>query len=120
MVPAHRGMGPRTPEELEALLEDGLVMREREAVIALFDERAVLIVDPSPPARGHAEIGRLALAAWGDDRPYLAGPQRIVQAREIALIVTENGMNVARRRGDGTWSYTIVVSGETSLKGANP
>jgi hypothetical protein len=110
MSPVPRGTGARTPEELEALLEDGLLMREREAVVALFDESAVLIPDHAPPARGHAAIGRSALAAWSNDRPYLADPHRIVQARDIALIVTAHGINVARRGRDGTWRYAIVVA----------
>jgi hypothetical protein len=115
-----RDIGARTPEELEALLEDGLLMRERQTLTALFDESAVLIVDHAPPARGHAAIGRLALEAWGHDRPYLANPRCVVQARDIALVVNDHGINVARRRGDGTWRYTIVlVSGDTSSKGAH-
>ncbi len=57
MSPAHPGIGARTPEDLEALLEDGLLMREPEAVIALFDESAVLMVGHAPPARGDRLIG---------------------------------------------------------------
>ena len=40
------------------------------------------------------------------DREALA---ELLQARDSALIVADRGINVARRRRDGTWRYAIAV-----------
>jgi hypothetical protein len=101
--------GARTPEELETLLEDALVVRDRAALAALFEEGATLIARESRSARGGDEIVGLALATWDGDRVYVADPWRVVQARDIALVVAERGVNVARRGRDGAWRYAIVV-----------
>ena len=103
--------GARTPEELETLLEDALVIRDRDALLALFEGGAVLVVGDERPACGGEEIGRRALSAWDGDRTYVADPRRVMQARDIALIVAGRGINVARRDRDGTWRYAIVLQG---------
>jgi hypothetical protein len=101
--------GPRTPEELETLLEDALVMRDRDALAALFAAGATLVTPNAPPARGTTAIARLALATWGGAHPFVADPRRVVVAREVALVVGEHGLTVARRGGDGAWRYAIVL-----------
>jgi hypothetical protein len=100
--------GARTPEELETLFEDALVMRDREALAELFEVGAVLLAGDGPPARGGKEIAGLSLAMWDGDRAYVADPQYVIQVRDIALIVAEQGINVVRRGGDGAWRYVIV------------
>jgi ketosteroid isomerase-like protein len=104
--------GARTPEELEALFEDALVRHDAAAVSAMFAEGAVL----APPteartgaARGRAEIGRLAAALVAADRTYVAAPRRVVQARDIALVLADGAINVARRQSDGAWVYAIAL-----------
>ena len=77
--------GARTPEELETLFEDALLVRDRQALAALFEAGAVLVAGDGPPARGGAAIARLALAMWAGDGAYVADPRRVVQARDIAL-----------------------------------
>ena len=101
--------GARTPEELETLFEDALVIRDREALAELFEERAVLVAGDERPACGGEEIARLALATWEGDHTYVADPRRVTQARDIALIVAERGINVVRRGCDGDWRYAIVL-----------
>ena len=101
--------GARTPEELETLLEDALVIRDHEALAELFEECAMLVADHERTAHGGEEIVRLAMATWAGDHTYVADPQRVMQARDIALIVTERGSNVAHRDRDGTWRYAIVL-----------
>ena len=101
--------GARTPEELETLFEDTLVIRDREALLDLFEAGAVLVVGDDRPARGGEAIARLALAVWDGDRTYVADPRRVMQARDVALVIAESGVNVARRRRDGTWRYAVVL-----------
>lgn len=100
--------GARTPEELETLLEDALLLRDRAALVALFEDQAVLVAGDERSACGGAAIAQLALAMWVGDHTYVADPQRILQARDTALIIAERGVNVACRGTDGTWCYTIM------------
>jgi hypothetical protein len=99
--------GARTPEELEALLEDAFVIRDPEAVAELFEDGAVLGDGPRE-ARGADQIARLAGDMWEGERTYLADPRRVVQARDTGLIVTERAINVVRR-GSGGWRYAIAL-----------
>jgi Domain of unknown function (DUF4440) len=101
--------GARTPEELELLLEDAFVTRDREALAGLFEEGAVLDTGGTRQACGGKEIGQVAEAMWRADRRYLADPQQILQARDTALVVAERSISVVRRGGDGTWRYAISL-----------
>jgi len=89
--------GARTPEELEQLLEDALVVRDPAALSALFEDGAVLLRSGAP--------GEL----WARDLTYVAEPRRVVQARATALVVAEHGVSVARRNAGGTWRYAISL-----------
>jgi ketosteroid isomerase-like protein len=101
--------GARTPEELETLFEDAFVTRDRAAITRLFEEGAVLVADEeAEEARGGAEIAQFATAMWNRDLTYLADPNRILQARDTALVVAQSGINVVRRT-DGTWRYAISL-----------
>jgi ketosteroid isomerase-like protein len=102
--------GARTPEELEALLEDAFVTRDAEALSGMFAENAVLMIGEGPgAARSAKEIGRLATALWEGDRTYVAEPRRVVQARDTALVLAERAINVVHRGSDGAWRYTIAL-----------
>jgi hypothetical protein len=98
----------RTPEELEALLEDAFVVRDRDAVAELFEDRAVLVRDRRE-ARGCDEIARWAREMWAHGRTYLAEPRRVLQARDTGLVLTPHGINVVRRGSDGAWRYAIAL-----------
>jgi hypothetical protein len=111
-------VGARTPEELETLFEDALVLGDRAALASLFVGPAVLAVNDESAVRGD-EIGRLALAWWGDGHAYVADPRRLLVARDIALIVGERGVNVARRDRNGDWKYAIVRQSVASDGGRN-
>ena len=53
--------GGRTPEELETLLEDALLMRDAEALTPLFEDASVLVADQwQQLLRGPGEIVRAA------------------------------------------------------------
>ena len=101
--------GARTPEELETLLEDALVVGDRAALAELFEEGAVLVAGDRPPAHGGEEIARVATELWTGDRTYVADPRRVTQARDLALVVAPQGINVVRRGSDGTWRYAISL-----------
>lgn len=102
--------GARTPEQLETLFEDAFVIRDRGALVQLFEEKAVLVAGDGPVhARGAEEIARYATALWDRDVIYLADPWRVLQAGSTALVVGERGINVARRGGDGVWRYAISL-----------
>jgi hypothetical protein len=100
--------GARSPEELETLFEDAFVVRDRGALAELFEDGAVLEATPEE-ARGGEQIGRLAAAMWERDYSYLAEPRRVVRARDTALVIARQGINVVRRRRDGRWLYTISL-----------
>jgi hypothetical protein len=100
----------RTPEELETMLEDALVIRHPEVLADLFERGAVLTVSNDRQARGGEQIARLAMATWSGEHSYVADPRRVTQARDVALIVTAQGVNVVRRGSDGVWRYAIVLS----------
>lgn len=100
--------GARTPEELETLLEDTLMLRDQQALAELFEDGAMLVVNDERSARGGEAIARLALVTWAGEHSYVANPQYVMQARDIALIVSERSINVVRRDNRGTWRYAIV------------
>lgn len=97
----------QTPEELEMLLEDSLLLRDAESLIALFAAGAVLATGEEESDRGK-DIARLALATWKGEQTYDADPKRVIQAHDVALIISEQGINVVRRDSSGNWQYVIV------------
>jgi hypothetical protein len=100
-------VGARTPEELETLFEDALVLEDGAALAALFEGGALLAMNDEPPVRGEG-LWRAVLARWGNGQPYVADCRQVLVARDIALMVGERGVNVARRDRDGGWRYAIV------------
>ena len=54
----------RTPDELDALLEDAFVLRDRRAVAALFENDALLVDVAAGQARGIAVARRHDHSAW--------------------------------------------------------
>ena len=100
----------QTPEELETLLEDALLMRDAEALAQLFEDASVLVAGHGPQQiRGSGDIVQAAWLLWPHQRGYLASPRRVFQARDIALLVGDGVINVARRGPDGSWRYAISV-----------
>ena len=101
--------GARTPEEIETLFEDAIVVGDRSALAELFEEGAILVVDDERPVRGGDASARLVLATWTGERIYVANPRQVVQARDVALVVGEYGITVVRRHPDGSWRYAIAL-----------
>jgi hypothetical protein len=103
--------GARTPEELETLLEDAFVMRDRTEFGALYDDGAVLVAGTDGrEARGGDAIGHAVAELWAeDDFIYLAGARRVLRARDTALVIAGAGIHVLRRGADGAWRVAISV-----------
>jgi ketosteroid isomerase-like protein len=100
--------GARTLEELETLFEDAFVNRDSAAVVELFEERAVFVADDGRVVRSTGEIERIASAMWDVGRTYVADARRVVQAHDLALIIGDRAINVARRSANGDWHYVIA------------
>jgi hypothetical protein len=102
--------GARTPEELEALLEDAFVLRDRGAVAVLFEARALLVAGGGAGEfRGSEEIADSVTALWAGDFTYVADLRRVVQAHDLALVLAKQGTSVVRRGDDGAWRYAISL-----------
>jgi ketosteroid isomerase-like protein len=101
--------GARTPEELDALLEDAFVVRDRQAVAALFESEALLVDAVAGEARGARQIASWATQTWRRGVTYLAAQPRVLQAGDTALFLTAAGITVARRHDDRAWRYAIAL-----------
>jgi hypothetical protein len=101
--------GARTPEELDTLLEDAFVLRDRARLDGLFDEGAVLLEAGGGEARGGRAIGRALAELWARERVYVAHPRHVLQARDTALVVADAGIHVLRRAGTGGWRVAISL-----------
>jgi hypothetical protein len=99
--------GAQTPEELETLLEDAFVVRDRAAVVDLFEPDGLLAVRTRDTARG-AAIGPYVADLWEQGQIYLARPARVLQARDTGLMVGERAISVVRRRDDH-WRFAISL-----------
>jgi Domain of unknown function (DUF4440) len=101
--------GGQTPEELETLLEDAVLLGDADAVAGLFQPGGMVVMGGAPRLRGRGQI-RAAAAALCLHRPgYLAEPRRVLQVRDVALLIGRHVVNLARRGDDGTWRYDICV-----------
>lgn len=101
------------------LFEDAFVVRDPVALAQLFEDGAVLDAARGE-ARGGEEISHLAAAMWAGDYSYLARPQRVVQARDTALVVSPQGVNVVRRHSSGGWLYVISLLDTYPTEGEAP
>jgi ketosteroid isomerase-like protein len=99
----------RTPEEVDALIEDAFVLRDRRALAALFESDALLVDAAAGQARGAGEIASWATEMWKCGRTYVAAEPRVLQAGDTALILTAEGIAVARRHDDRAWRYAIAL-----------
>lgn len=100
-------VGGRTPEELESLLEDAIVLRDAPAVAALFERCGVLVAGSRAPATGRGEVVHATADLWSCG--YVAEPHRILRDHGLALVVGARSVTVARRGDDGVWRYAFVV-----------
>lgn len=102
----HSMVAGRTPEELETLMEDAIVVQDGEVLSRLFEPDAVLVLDASRELRGREQIER---AAGELVDGYVAGPRRVYQSRDLVLLVGDGVINVARRGRDRSWRFAISL-----------
>jgi hypothetical protein len=93
----------RSPEELECLLEDALVLGDSAAVVALFEPGGVL-VERSGGIRGTSRVARL-LAAEG----YLACPTSVTVVHNIGVVVGPSTVNISSRDPSGGWRLVAAI-----------
>ena len=107
--------GAGTPEELETLLEDALVVEDVEALGGLFEPAAVVAHHDRAARGGRIAPFLVGLRAVGFC--YVAGPQLVLQARDTALIVGGESISVVHRDAASRWRYAITA---IDPKGARP
>jgi hypothetical protein len=95
-------MSASSPEELETLLEDAVLLGDEEAVLSLFDAGAVLIVGlrVSGPEKAMAELAPLG---------YVAATRTVTERRDLAVIVGDHAVNVSCRAPDGGWRLVAAI-----------
>jgi len=101
--------GARSPEELDTLIEDAFVLRDRAGLDALFDDRAVVVEVGGSEAWGAEAIARSLSHLWAHGRTYVAHTRRVVQTPDTALVIADSAIHVLRRDGDGAWRATITL-----------
>ncbi len=95
-------MSALSPEELETLLEDAVLLGDEAAVAALFDEGAVLITGPriTGPEQALAVLAKLG---------YAASTRTVTVRRDIAVVVGDHAVNVSFRARDGAWRLVAAI-----------
>jgi uncharacterized protein (TIGR02246 family) len=117
-------MPTQRPEEAVQAFFDAFNRGDLEAVVALYEPKAILVAQPGQIAEGHAAIGE-ALNGFLAMKPTLTPEKKtLVTAGDIALSVvrwTLNGTgsdgapvrmegatsDVLRRQADGSWLFVI-------------
>jgi ketosteroid isomerase-like protein len=97
--------GARSPEELDSLIEDAFVLRDRAGLEALFEDRAVVVEVGGSEARGAEAVARM----WARGRTYVARTRRVLQTPDTALVIADSALHVLRRDGEGAWRATITL-----------
>lgn len=87
-------MPAASPEELETLLEDALLLHDDVAVADLFEERGVL-VSGFGYVSGRSHAAELLLK-----HDYVASVRSVTVVRDVAVVVGEHTVNVACRGPD--------------------
>lgn len=105
--PAAHRLGARTPEELNTLLEDALIVSDPAGVEPLYESDAVLLTGDAPlEARGSTAIATVLTELH--DRSYVATPGLVLRSRDLALTIGA-GVHVLRRGPDRSWRYALSV-----------
>lgn len=96
-------MAAVSPEELEVLLEDALLLHDDEAVSALFEDRGVLVTGPG------CTTGRAEAAKVLSERDFFASTCSVTLLHDIAVVVGDNTVNVSCRGPDRKWRLVVVI-----------
>lgn len=90
------------------LFEDAFVVRDRGEFCTLFGDGAVF-APGADEARGREAIGAAAAELWMSGRTYAGGTRRVLQARDMALVLSPAAIHVVRRAPDRTWHVAISL-----------
>ena len=105
-------MSASSPEELETLLEDAVLLGDQAAVLSLFEVGAVLITGSrvTGPEQALTELTSLG---------YVAATRTVTGRREVAVIVGDHAVNVSCRSPDGSWRLVAAIMrpGTASVSG---
>jgi len=93
----------QSPEELELLLEDALVLQDATAVAALFQDAGVL-VERSGGVRGRNQVASLLA-----QQDYLAAPRSVTVVSNVAIVVGPQTVNVSCRNPGGGWRLVAAI-----------
>ena len=93
----------RFPEDLEFLLEDALLLGDRAAVAALFEDAGVLV------KRSGGVLGRSNVAHLLAEHGYLASPSSVTLIHDIAVVVGPQTVNISRRDPFAGWRLVATV-----------
>lgn len=86
------------------------MLRDPRALASLFEAQALVAVGGGRGrVSGSEDIASIASALWSRDFTYVADPRRVVQARDIALVLATQATSVVRRGADGAWRYAISL-----------
>lgn len=117
-------MSAQTPERLCTLFTECFGAGDLDALVALYEDQAVLLPQPGHMARGRVAI-RASLAAFlAMKGSFRMSPPRVIQGDGIALLFADWALDavgpdgssinlagqttdVARRQPDGRWLYAI-------------
>lgn len=98
----------RSPEELETLFEDAVIVRDAEALSELYEDEALWVTGTDPAGvRGRVRIARAASERWADIA-RVATPGRVLQAGGLALSIGA-GVHVLRRDPHRGWRLAISL-----------
>ncbi len=103
-----------SPEELETLLEDAVLLRDGAAVEALFEHGDVLV----------AEVARVSRGAEGSEllsrQGYVASPRSVRVGYCAAVIAGEHTVTVSCRGPDQGWRLLAVIVAPAPDKSQRP
>ncbi|MGZ8688233.1 MAG: hypothetical protein ACXWZP_07375 [Gaiellaceae bacterium] len=99
----------RTPDDLDALLEDASVLGDPACFRALFDEHALLVDPWGREARGADAIAGAFRELRSREGAYVACASRILCNGGSALVVADGGTHVMRRTSGRVWRVTISL-----------
>ena len=96
-------MAAASPEELETLLEDALLLKDDAAVAALFEDRGVLVAGTGC-VRSRDLAAKVLL-----QRDYVASARLVTVVRDIAVVVGDHTVNVSCRGPDRNWRLAAAI-----------
>ena len=96
-------MAAASPEELETILEDALLLHDDAAVAALFEDRGVLVAGAGCVRNRHRAAEVLL------QRDYVASAHLVTVVRDIAVVFGDHTVNVSCRGPDRSWRLAVAI-----------